>query len=157
MQQMAEAFLVALPAGVLAVFLSAITLPLFLRAAPEGIPRLGTVGLDGWTLVATFAMVVLTGIACGMLPALSASSPDLNRLREGGRGETGRRHWGRDALVVGQAALALVLLIGSALLVQSFQRLRNVDPGYETKDLYTFQFAPDQPHLVGGSINVLPT
>jgi predicted permease len=148
--QMAEAFLVALPAGVLAVFLSAITLPLFLRAAPEGIPRLGTVGLDGWTLVATFAMVVLTGIACGMVPALSASSPDLNRLREGGRGETGRRHWGRDALVVGQAALALVLLIGSALLVQSFQRLRNVDPGYETKDLYTFQFAPDQPHLVDG-------
>jgi predicted permease len=52
--QMAEAFLVALPAGVLAVFLSAITLPLFLRAAPEGIPRLGTVGLDGWSLVATF-------------------------------------------------------------------------------------------------------
>jgi predicted permease len=147
---MAEAFLVALPAGVLAVFLSAITLPLFLRAAPEGIPRLGTVGLDGWSLVATFAMVVLTGIACGVMPALSASAPDLNRLREGGRGETGRRHWGRDALVVGQAALALVLLIGSALLVQSFQRLRNVDPGYETKDIYTFQFAPDQPHLVDG-------
>jgi hypothetical protein len=52
--------------------------------------------------------------------------------------------------VVGQAALALVLLIGSALLVQSFQRLRNVDPGYDTKDIYTFQFAPDQPHLVDG-------
>ena len=148
--QMAEALIVALAAGVLAVVLCAVTLPLFLRAAPEGIPRLSLVGLDGWTLFAAFALVLVTGLACGLVPAFSASSPDLNRLREGGRGETGRRHWGRDALVVGQAALALVLLIGSALLVQSFQRLRSVDPGYDTKDLYTFQFAPDQPHLVDG-------
>ena len=50
-------------------------------------------------------------------------------------------------LVVGQTALALVLLIGSALLVQSFQRLRKVDPGYETADIYTFQFAPEQDRL----------
>jgi predicted permease len=148
--QMAEAFLVAVPAGVLAVALSAITLPLFLRAAPEGIPRLAIAGLDGWTLAATFGLVVVTALVCGVIPALPASVPDLNRLRQGGRGETGRRHWGRDALVVGQAALALVLLIGSALLVQSFQRLRNVDPGYDVADVYTFQFAPDQPHLVDG-------
>ena len=148
--QMAEALLVALPAGVLAVVLSTVTLPLFVRAAPEGIPRLTLVGLDGWMLGAAFLIVVLVALACGLGPALSASSPDLTRLREGGRGSTGRRHWGRDALVVGQAALALVLLIGSALLVQSFQRLRNVDPGYETNDIYTFQFAPDQPQLVDG-------
>jgi predicted permease len=148
--QMAEAFIVAAVAGVAAVALSAVTLPLFLRAAPEGIPRLANVGLDGWVLAATFGLVMLTAVGCGLAPALAASAPDLNRLREGGRGATGRRHWGRDALVVGQAALALILLIGSALLVQSFQRLRNVDPGYSTKDIYTFQFAPDQPHLVDG-------
>ena len=106
--------------------------------------------MDGWALVVAFALVLLTAFACGIVPGLSASAPDLNRLREGGRGSTGKRHWGRDALVAGQAALALVLLIGSALLVQSFQRLRNVDPGYETKDIYTFQFAPDQPRLVDG-------
>jgi predicted permease len=148
--QLAEAFLVALPAGILAIVLSAVTLPLFLRAAPEGIPRLALVGLDGWTLVVAFVLVLFTGMACGVVAALPASAPDLTRLREGGRGSTGRRHWGRDALVVGQSALALVLLIGSALLVQSFQRLRSVDPGYDTKDIYTFQFAPDQPHLVDG-------
>jgi predicted permease len=148
--QMAEALCVAIPSGILAVMLAMVSLPMFLRAAPQGIPRLSLVTLDGWTLVVAFVLVLLIAVALGIVPSLSASSPDLNRLREGGRGATGRRHWGRDALVVGQAALALVLLIGSALLVQSFQRLRKVDPGYETKDIYTFQFAPDQPRLVDG-------
>ena len=148
--QMIEAFLVALLAGVLAVILSAVTLPLFLRAAPEGIPRLGLVGLDLSTLAAAFGLVVVAALACGAIPALHASSPDLGRLRDGSRGSTGRRHLGRDVLVVGQTALALVLLIGSALLVQSFQRLRNVDPGYETADIYTFQFAPEQERLTDG-------
>ena len=148
--QMAEAWLVAVPAGILAIVLATVTLPLFLRAAPEEIPRLTLVGLDGWMVAVAFLMVLLVALACGLGPALSASSPDLRRLREGGRGSTGRRHWARDVLVVGQAALALVLLIGAALLVQSFQRLRNVDPGYDTEDIYTFQFAPDQPQLVDG-------
>jgi predicted permease len=148
--QMIEAFLVALLAGVLAVILSAATLPLFLRAAPEGIPRLGFVRLDLSTLVAAFGLVIVAALACGALPALHASSPDLSRLREGSRGSTGRRHLGRDILIVGQTALALVLLIGSALLVQSFLRLRTVDPGYDTADIYTFQFAPEQERLTDG-------
>lgn len=146
--QLAEALVVAVAAGVLAVLLCVMTLPIFLRAAPEGIPRLGLVGLDGWTLGATFGLVLLVALVCGLLPSLAA--PDLARLRQGGRSQTGRRHWGRDALVVGQSALALVLLIGSALLVQSARRLRAVDPGYDVRDIYTFQFAPDQPHLVNG-------
>ena len=148
--QMAEAFVVAFAAGVLAVVLSAVTLPLFLRAAPEGIPRLGEVGLDLPTIAVTFVLVILVALACGAAPALRASSPDLTALREGGRGSTGRRKWGRDVLVVGQTALALVLIIGSALLVESFQRLRHVDPGYDVRDIYTVQFAPDQPGLRDG-------
>jgi putative ABC transport system permease protein len=148
--QMVEALLVALLAGGLAVILSALTLPLFLRAAPEGIPRLAQVGLDAPTLAAAFVLVILAALMCGAVPALHASSPDLSRLREGSRGSTGRRHLGRDVLVVGQIALSLVLLIGSALLVQSFQRLRSVDPGYDIADIYTFQFAPEQAHLTDG-------
>ena len=92
--QMIEAFLVALLAGGLAVILSAVTLPLFLRAAPEGIPRLGLVGLDLSTLAAAFGLVVVAALACGAIPALHASSPDLSRLRDGSRGSTGRRHLG---------------------------------------------------------------
>jgi predicted permease len=148
--QMAEAFAVAITAGVLAIVLSAVTLPLFLRAAPAGIPRLGEVGIDAPTLAATFGLVVLVALACGTVPALRASSPDLTALREGGRGATSGQKWGRDLLVVGQTALALVLLIGSALLVESFQRLRHVNPGYDIRDIYTFQFAPDQPALRDG-------
>ena len=147
---MTEALLVALLAGVLATALTTLTLPIFLRAAPEGIPRLAQVGLDLPTLAAAFGLVLIAALACGAVPAMRASSPDLMRLREGGRGATGRRHWGRDALVVGQTALALVLLIGSSLLVRSFQKLRNVDPGYDTADIYTFQFAPEQERLTDG-------
>ena len=148
--QMAESFMVALVAGALAVVLTATTLPIFLRAAPEDIPRLSLVSLDLPTLAAAFGLVMIAALACGVIPAMRASSPDLQRLREGGRGSTGVRHWVRNALVVGQTALALVLLIGSALLVRSFQKLRTVDPGYDTKDLYTFQFAPDQEQLTDG-------
>jgi len=148
--QMAEAFAVALAAGVLAIVLAGVTLPVFLRAAPAGIPRVGDVGLDLPTILATFALVVLVALACGAAPALRASSPDLNTLRDGGRGATGRRSWGRDLLVAGQTALALVLLIGAALLVESFQRLRHVNPGYDVRDIYTFQYAPNQPNLRDG-------
>jgi predicted permease len=148
--QLSESVIVALLAGVLAVALALVVLPLFLRAAPPGIPRLEEVHMNLTTLLVTLVVVVLSALACGLIPALRASAPDLRRLREGGRGSTGRRHWGRDALVVGQTALALVLLIGSGLLVRSFERLRHVDPGYTTKDIFTFQFAPDQPSLKDG-------
>jgi putative ABC transport system permease protein len=149
--QMVEAFLVALPAGAIAVMLSALALPLFLHAAPRGIPGLAEAGLDFTTVATAFVLVLVVGLACGLVPAMRASTPDLTRLRDGGRGATrGGRRWGRDLLVVAQTALALLLLIGSALLVQSFQKLRNVNPGYQTKDIYTFQFAPDQPNLIDG-------
>ena len=148
--QMAEAFAVALAGGVLAIGLSAIALPLFIKAAPEGIARLNDVGLGLPTFGATFALVILVAAACGIVPAIRASSPDLSGLREGGRGSTGGRQLGRDMLVVAQTALALILLIGSALLVQSFQKLRNVNPGYVVDNIYTFQFAPDQPALRTG-------
>jgi len=62
--QMSEAFLVALPAGILAVFLSTLTLPLFVRAAPAGIPRLGRAGLDVMTVAAAFALVMLAALLC---------------------------------------------------------------------------------------------
>lgn len=148
--QITEAFVVAMIAGLIAIVLAAITLPVFVRTAPQGIARLGEVHMDLATIATAFGLVVLVALACGAVPAIRGSSPDLTGLRAGGRGSIGGRQWGRDLLVVAQTAMALVLLIGSALLMQSFRRLRSVDPGYEIKNIYTFQYAPEGPNLRDG-------
>ncbi len=145
--QMAEALLIAAAAGVVAVFMAALILPVFLQAAPSGVPRLDEVGLSPATLVAAGLLAGVSALICGGLPALRGASASLQRLRDGGRGTTGRRHWLRHALVVGQTALALVLLIGAGLLLRSVHELRQVDPGYDTADIFTFQIAPDRPAL----------
>jgi len=145
--QMTEAMVVAALSGVLAAVLAAVTLPLFLQVAPVGIPRLDQVRLDGTTLLFTLAAAALSALVCGGLPALYGSLPDLSRLREGGRGSTSRRHRLRHGLVVGQTALALVLLIGSGLLLRSVHELRRAHPGYDARDVFTFQIAPERPGL----------
>jgi predicted permease len=148
--QLAESLVIAAFAGALAVPLAAVTLPSFLAASPEAVPRIGSVGISSATIGFTLLASVVAAILCGIVPAVKASMPDLNRLRDGARGSTQRRHWGRDSLVVGQTALALVLLVGSALLLRSFYELRSVDPGYDAENVFTFQFAPDEAHLVDG-------
>jgi predicted permease len=148
--QMAEALVVAGLAGILAIGLAVAGIGIFLRVAPEGIPRIDQVRVDITLLAYTLGVAVVSALACGLIPALRASSPDLARLREAGRGSTRRRHWGRNGLVVAQTALALVLLIGSGLLARSFAKLSRVDPGYDTRDVFTFQIAPEAKHLNDG-------
>jgi predicted permease len=148
--QMAEALVVAAGAGAVAMALARVGLPVLLRFAPRDIPRLDEVHVTPTTLLFTLGVALLAALACGLVPAVRASSPDLSRLREGGRGSTRRRGWARDGLVVAQTALALVLLIGSGLLVRSFGALRQVDPGYSTENIFTFQIAPEGASLTDG-------
>lgn len=149
--QLAESLIVATLAGAAAILLAALALPFFLRAAPTDIPRLDEVRIDLATMLFTAAAALISGLAYGLFPAFRASMTErLGLLRDGGRGATPGRHWLRDGLVVGQTALALLLLIGSGLLVRSFQALRQVDPGYDTRDVFTFQFAPEQEALNDG-------
>jgi predicted permease len=148
--QMAESMIVALGAGVLAVVFAWLTVPSFLRAAPPDIPMLGDVAITAPTLLFTLVICMLSALLCGLIPALRASTPNLAGLRDGSRGSTRRRHRARDVLVVAQTAMALVLLIGSGLLIRSFDALRNVDAGYDTEDIFTFQMAPEQAGLVDG-------
>ena len=148
--QMAEALVVAAGAGAVAMALARVGLPVLLRFAPRDIPRLDEVHVTPTTLLFTLGVALLAALACGLVPAVRASSPDLTRLREGGRGSTRRRGWARDGLVVAQTALALVLLIGSGLLVRSFRALRQVDPGYSTENIFTFQIAPEGANLTDG-------
>ncbi len=145
--QLAEAVVIAAMAAVLAAALAALALPLFLQAAPPGVPRLSDAGVNLTTLSFTVLLALLSALVCGGLPALRGASPDLRRLRDGGRGTTGRRQWLRHALVVGQTALALILLVGAGLLLRSAYELRQVDPGYDSTDILTFQIAPQRPEL----------
>lgn len=147
LSQLAETVIVAGFAGVLAVVLAWLGVPLLLSAAPANVPRLSEVSLSGTTLLFTFVISVVSALLCGLVPAIRFSAPSLTRLHEGGRGAMRRRHWGVNSLVAAQTALALVLLIGSALLLRSFDKLRNVDPGYDVRDVFTFQIAPEGAHL----------
>ncbi len=145
--QITEALVVAVLAGALALVLARVSVPLYLRFVPPNVPRIGDVAIGWGTLLFTFAVSAGTALLCGILPALRASEPSLDRLRDGSRGSTSRRHWARDGLVVAQTALALVLLTGSALLFRSLQKMRQVDPGYDTRNIFTFQIAPESDEL----------
>lgn len=145
--QLAEAGLIAGLAGVVAVALAWSGVPLLLNVAPANVPRLDRVAVTPATLAFTFGACVVSALLCGLIPAIRHSAPNLVRLREGGRGAMRSRNWGRNTLVAAQTALALVLLVGSALLVRSFDKLRHVDPGYDTADIFTFQIAPEGEHL----------
>jgi putative ABC transport system permease protein len=145
--QLSEAAVLGLMSGTLACAIALVGLPLLLQAAPAGIPRLSEVHLDAWTIAVAFGTALLGCIACALFPALRGLAPDLTRLRNGGRGATTRHHWPRQALVAGQTALTLTLLIGAGLLMRSAQAVYAADPGYDPRDVFTFQFAPEQQSL----------
>jgi predicted permease len=144
--QLTEAAVVAVLAGALAMVLARLSVPVYLKFVPPDVPRIGDVAVSWGTLLFVGAASAVTALLCGALPAVRASEPSLDRLRDGSR-STARRHWARDGLVVAQTALALVLLTGSALLFRSYQRLRDVDPGYDPRDVFTFQIAPEGDQL----------
>ncbi|MDQ6831200.1 MAG: ABC transporter permease, partial [Gemmatimonadota bacterium] len=128
-------------AGVCALALAYAGLKLMLSLAPADLPRLDEVHL-AWTSVAFTAIVSLgAGGLFGLLPLTSVGrgGEDVTTLREGGRGMTSsrRQHAVRGTLVAAQTALALVLLVASGLMLQSFRNLRGVRPGFDARGLLT--------------------
>ncbi|MEX2049062.1 MAG: ABC transporter permease [Gemmatimonadota bacterium] len=141
---MTESMVLSLAGGAAGVVLAWIGTRVLVAAAPPSIPRLGEIGINGNVLLFTTVVSVVAGLLFGLLPALRAGSARvLAALRDGGRGSTiGReRLHARSVLVVGQVALALVLLVGSGLMVRSFQELRSVDPGFEADGVMTFRLS----------------
>lgn len=110
----------------------------------QTIPRLSEVHIDASVLLATLAIAIGTGLIFGLVPGLASGKPDLTEsLKEGGRGSTsGRRHNRlRNALVIAEVALALVLLTGAGLLLKSFVKLENVNPGFNPQKVLTAEIS----------------
>ncbi len=153
-QLLAESLVLAVGGGVLGVLLANWALSAIPRvnalSSPGGVSALYVPGardirLDGMVLVFTAVLSIVTGVLFGLLPSMQVSRPDLTEaLRD--RGATPmRKSWfgvsTRSLLVAGQVALSIVLLIGAALLIESFYRLHSVDPGFQPKDLLTAKIA----------------
>jgi putative ABC transport system permease protein len=138
-QLLTESLVLALVGGALGMLAATWIQQLLVSLAPENLPRLADVALD-WRIASfAFAATITVGILFGLTPALQSSRPELNSdLKDGGRGGTSRTGL-RNAMVVGQVALALVLLIGAGLMLTSFSRLRSVDPGFRVTEVVTVE------------------
>jgi predicted permease len=145
-QLLTESVLLAALGAALGILLALWGTSLIARHLPDGIPRLQEAQVDAPVLVFTLAVSLLTGLLFGLAPALQAARPNLTEeLKEGERGSSGRRQRLRSVLVVGEVALTLTLLVGAGLLVQSFRRVLEVDPGFEAQNLLTMQVSVNNP------------
>jgi putative ABC transport system permease protein len=143
-QLLMESLLLALIGGGIGVALAVWGSNALLAASPRNLLDLRFVSMDLFVLTFALAATLLAGLLFGFLPSyISAHSRISETLKEGGRGSSSanRRAFARNAFVVAQLGLALVLLTGSGLLIRSFVRLIGVDPGFDTGHLLTFKIA----------------
>jgi predicted permease len=149
-QLLVESLILSTLGGALGVLLAAWGLRAIAAASALPLPRAGAIRLDSMVLAFTLAISIATGVLFGLFPSLTASRPDLaDVLRESGaavgRGSFTRGGTlgvsARGLLVVSQVALSIVLLIGAALLIQSFVRLHSVNPGFQPANLLTMKIA----------------
>lgn len=112
-----------------------------LALSPDNLPRLSETNLDGRVLWFTVGISLLTGLIFGIAPALQASKVDLQQSLKEGAAATRGRHWLRNALVVGEVAIAMVLLIGAGLLLNSFLQLQRINPGVDVNRVLSAEIA----------------
>jgi predicted permease len=139
-QMLTESVLLSTLGGLMGLLLATWGVQLLLGLTPKNIPRLEGVSVDRWALLFTFIVSIGTGLLFGLAPAWHARKLSLNEsLREGGRGIAGlaRVKRLRGLLVMSEIALAVVLLIGAGLMLKSFQRLTDVNPGFNSDNLLT--------------------
>ncbi len=142
-QALLETLVLSLGGGLLGLGVAAAALRSGVRFLPETLPRINSIALDGQVVAFALLLAVLTGLLCGVVPALSAARTPVNdSLKEGGR--TGSSGSGsarlRSALVIAEIAVALILLVASGLLLRSFAQLRAVDLGLRTDHTLTAQY-----------------
>jgi putative ABC transport system permease protein len=147
-QLLTESVVLAVSGGVLGLVIGYAGVRGLLAVSPAVLPRVGehgaAVSIDWRVLAFTLGVSLLTGVLFGLFPAIGASRPDLNTaLKESSnRSGTGfRQGKARALLVISEVSLALVLLIGAALLIRTYIALRNVNPGFDARDVLTLEMS----------------
>ncbi|HYV05090.1 MAG TPA: ABC transporter permease, partial [Blastocatellia bacterium] len=144
-QLLTESVLLAAAGGALGLLLASYGLELLLKLEGGNLPRINEIGIDKGVLIFTSCVSLFSGILFGLAPGLQVSRTNLNEsLKEGGRSATetrGRKRL-RGLLVISQTAMALVLLAGAGLMIKSFVRLQQVNPGFKPEGLLTVQVSP---------------
>jgi predicted permease len=148
LQLLIESVLLSVTGGVLGMLLGYIGLRALLAASPGDIPRIGENGaavtIDWRVLAFTLAVSLLTGILFGLFPAIGASRPDLNSTLKESSNRTGtgfHQSKARSLLVISEVSLAIVLLIGAALLIRSFLAIHHVNPGFQSNNVLTMEMS----------------
>jgi putative ABC transport system permease protein len=142
-QLLTESMLIAVAGGALGLAVAGLGLSSLLAMAPNNLPRLSDIRMDGWVLAFTFLISIVTGAVFGIAPALYATKSNLSEtLKEGGgRASAGAgRARLRQGLVIGEFALSLVLLTGAGLMITTFEKLLNTNPGFDPHHVLTMQF-----------------
>ena len=156
-QLLTESVVLSSVSGALGLLLSIGGLKALIAFAPQNVPRLDEVSVDFRVLLFTISASLMTGIVFGLVPAYQASRSDLNEsLKEGGRGSTKGGHGGtiRNILVISEVALALVVLTSAGLMIRSFLRLQQVNPGFKSENVLTARLAlplsryPENPQVI---------
>jgi predicted permease len=144
-QLLTESLVLALAGAAVGLVVSNLGVRALLALGPDTLPRAAELAdhapLDLRILAFSLGCALLTGLVFGLIPALQISRGDLqSTLKEtSSRAGTGRHHYTRSALVVAETALALVLLVGAALLIRSFSSLRSVDAGFNPRRVLSFE------------------
>jgi putative ABC transport system permease protein len=141
-QLLTESILVSLVGGAVAVLLAIWGTSLLVSLKPANLPRLQEIGVDARVLGFTFGISLLTGVIFGLLPAWTAARSGVSEgLKEGGRSATAgsARQRLRSLFVVGELAVAMILLVGAGLLIKTFWNLRSVEPGFNPDHLLTMR------------------
>ena len=144
-QLFTESTLLALTGGAAGLLIAYWGLAAITKLLPGDFPRLNEIHINVRVLAFTFAASVLTGILFGLVPALQISRPDVQEsIRETGRGVSGNRRQSRfrQALIVVEVALSVVLLVGAGLLFRSFLCLQSVDTGFVSEHVWTARLTP---------------
>ena len=154
-QLLTESVMLAVIGGALGLLLAEWGTAAAIAAAPRTVPRAEDIGLDARVLLFTLGVSVIAGVVFGLVPALKTSHTKIGKtLKDSGRAISGYRSRAQAVFVVGEMAMALVLLIGAGLMIRTMTRLWQADPGFDPHNVLGFRITPP-PSLAGDSLDAI--